>query len=261
MPILIHEIKLKYKAFCIWAGSIVLLILCCLLIFPQMKEQMEKFNDLFAQLGDFTKAFGMDRLNIGTLIGYYATEIGAIIAIGGSFYSAITSISILSREEYEHTAEILYTHPVKRSNVLLQKLLAVFVLVTSLYFVIYISSIILIFVIGEEVPWLHLSLYILANYLVAIVISLICFGISAFINNNGFGVGIGVALVFYFISLIANISENMSFLKYFTPFGFANGADIVEKSKINLIGIIIFTIVCILSVGAAFYKYKIKDIK
>ena len=47
------------------------------------------------------------------------------------------------------------------------------------------------------------------------------------------GIGMGIAMLFYFLNLVANITEQADFLKYVTPFGYAEGADIVNSLSIN----------------------------
>ncbi len=74
-------------------------------LFPEMKGQMDSVSDMFASMGSFTEAFGMDRLNFGTLIGFYAVECGNILGLGGAFYASLCAVGILSKEEKDKTAE------------------------------------------------------------------------------------------------------------------------------------------------------------
>ena len=64
----------------------------------------------------------MDRLNFGTLIGFYAIECGNVLGLGGAFYAALCAAAILSKEEKERTAEFLLTHPVSRIRIITEKL-------------------------------------------------------------------------------------------------------------------------------------------
>ena len=38
-------------------------------LYPEMKGEIEDMNEMFSSMGAFSSAFGMDRLNFGTLIG------------------------------------------------------------------------------------------------------------------------------------------------------------------------------------------------
>ena len=89
MTLIKHELKQGKISFFIWTASIGFLLVACVFLFPEMKGQMGNVNDVFASMGSFTEAFGMDRLDFGALIGFYAVECGNILGLGGAFYAAL----------------------------------------------------------------------------------------------------------------------------------------------------------------------------
>ena len=93
MTIFKQELKSQKLSTIIWSLSIGLLLAACVMMYPDMKSQMNDVNDMFSSMGNFTEAFGMDQLNFGTLLGFYAVEGGNILAIGGAFFAAITAIT------------------------------------------------------------------------------------------------------------------------------------------------------------------------
>ena len=74
------------------------------------------------------------------------------------------------------------------------------------------------------------------------------------------GAGLGIAAVMYFLNLIANITEAAEFLKYITPFGYCDGADIITDSSLDGIMLGIGAVICIAGIAAAYLKYTRKDI-
>ena len=125
MTVYIKELKQSFKSLCIWTASIGFMLLVCILLFPQMKSEMDSVSSIFANMGGFTAAFGMDKLSFGEIMGFYGVECGNVLGIGGGFFAALTGISALAKEEKEHTAEFLLTHPVSRFSVVTQKLLSI----------------------------------------------------------------------------------------------------------------------------------------
>lgn len=222
---------------------------------------MDGISDMFASMGSFTAAFGMDRLNFGTLIGFYAVECGNILGLGGAFYAAFCAVSILSKEEKDRTAEFLLTHPVSRKRIVTEKLLAVLIQITVMNLVIYALSVGSIAVIGEEIPWKELNLLHLAYYLLQIELGGICFGISAFLRKGSVGAGLGIATGMYFLNLIANIAEVADFLKYITPFGYAEGADIVTNGCLDGKMVAIGMTIAAVGILLAYMQYCKKDIR
>lgn len=260
MTLVKHELKQGKISFLIWTISIGFLMAICIFLFPEMKGQMESVNDVFASMGSFTEAFGMDRLNFGTLTGFYAVECGNILGLGGAFYAAICAATVLSKEEKDKTAEFLLTHPVSRKRIITEKLIAVLIQITAMNLIIYALSVGSISAIGEEIPWKEISLMNLAYYILQLELAGICFGVSAFLRKGSIGAGLGIATMMYFLNLVANIADVADFLKYITPFGYCEGADIVSDGSLDGTLVAIGAVIGIVGIIIAFVKYTKKDI-
>ena len=57
----------------------------------------------------------------------------------------------------------------------------------------------------------------------------------------------------YFLNLISNITETTEFLKYITPFGYAEGADIVTNGNLDMTLVLIGMGVAIIGIGSAYW--------
>lgn len=260
MTLIKHELKQGWKSLLIWTISIGFFVAICVFMYPEMESEMEGVNDMFSSMGSFTAAFGMDRLNFGTLIGFYAVECGNILGIGGAFFAALLGISALAKEEKERTAEFLLTHPVSRVRIITEKLASVMLQILIMNIVILLLSIISITAIGEEIPWNEICLLHLSYFLVQVELAGICFGISAFMRRGGLGIGLGIATVMYFLNIIANISENAEFLKYITPFGYAEGADLIADMSQDAGKVIFGMAFFLIGIIFSYVKYIHKDI-
>lgn len=260
MTLVKHELRQGKTSALVWTASIGFLLAVCIFLFPEMKGQMDSVNDVFASMGSFSEAFGMDRLNFGTLIGFYAVECGNILGLGGAFYASLCAAGILSKEEKNKTAEFLLTHPVSRKRIITEKLIAVLIQITAMDIIIYAVSVGSIAAIGEAIPWKEISLLHLAYYLLQIELAGICFGISAFFRKGSTGIGLGIASMMYFLNLIANIADIAEFLKYITPFGYCDGADIVSTGKLDGVMVAVGAAIGICGIIFAYMKYTKKDI-
>ena len=261
MTIVRHEIRLGRIPFLIWTAAIGFMMVICIVMFPEMKGQMAGVSEVFASMGAFTAAFGMDRLSFGTFLGFYAVECGNILGLGGAFYAALTAASLLSKEEKDRTAEFLLTHPVRRGRVVLEKLAALVILITAMNLILYGMAVGTTAVIGETIPWKEMSLMHLAYYLLQLELGGIAFGISAVLRRGSAGVGIGMAVMMYFLNLLNNISDKAKWLRYITPFAYCEGADIVEN--VSLDGTLLAVGMALMLAGwaAAFLIYTKKDIR
>lgn len=260
MTLVKHELRQGLISFAIWTGSIGCLLAICVFLFPEMKDQMESVNDVFASMGSFTAAFGMDRLNFGTLIGFYGVECGNVLGLGGAFYASFCAVGVLSKEEKDRTAEFLLTHPVSRVRVVTEKLVAVLIQITAMNLLIYGISLASMAAIGEEIPWKEINLMHLAYFLMQLELAGLCFGLSAFLRKGSTGAGLGIAAMMYFLNLVANIAEKAEFLKYITPFGYTEGADIVTDGCLDGKLILLGMLYAVAAVIIGYCNYCKKDI-
>ena len=261
MTIVKHELRQGKISFLIWTASVGFLLTVCVFLFPEMKGEMDGVSEMFSSMGSFTAAFGMDKLNFGTLMGYYAIECGNVLGLGGAFYAALCAVGILSKEEKDRTAEFLLTHPVSRVRIITEKLIAVLIQITALNLIIYALSVGSMAAIGENIPWAEMNLLHLAYYILQLELAGICFGISAFMRKGNVGIGLGIAAIMYFLNLIANIAEVAEFLKYITPFGYCDGADIVTNSSLDTALVAVGVTIGIIGIISAYMKYTKKDIQ
>lgn len=261
MTLVKHELRQGRNSLIIWTVSIAFLMVVCILLFPEMKNEMNDVSDMFASMGSFSAAFGMDRISFGTLMGFYSVECGNILGLGGAFFAALIAISVLAKEEKERTAEFLLTHPVGRVRVITEKLVAVFVQIILMNVIIWVLSVVSIAMIGEEIPWKELSLLHLAYFFLQVELAGICFGLSAFLRRGSIGIGLGIAAMMYFLNIIANISGSAEFLTYITPFAYTEGADIVANCSLDGARVLLGMAYAMAGIFVAYWKYSKKDIQ
>ena len=261
MTIFRHELRQGRTALLIWTTSIGAMAAMCVALYPQMRGEMEAMGAMFADMGAFTQAFGMDRLNIGTLPGFYAVECGSIIALGGALYAAMEGAGSLAKEEQAGTAEFLFAHPVTRARVLTEKLAALLVRVLAMHLALFACCAGAMLAIGESVPLGDLARLHVAYTLVQAELACVCFGLSAFLRRGAQGAGLGLAAALYFLNLIANISDKAKALKLITPFAYAEGADIVINGALSGGRILLGAAYAAAAVAAAYVWYGRKDIR
>ena len=261
MTLIRHELKQAWKSLLIWTLAIGSFFVIALLMYPEMKSQMEGFSSIFSSMGAFTAAFGLDSLDFGTLKGYYGIECGNVLGIGGALFAALVGIGALANEEKNKTAEFLLTHPLNRLEIVFGKLAAILIQILALNVTIYLMSLGALALIGEAIPWKEITLLHTAFLLLQIELACICFGISAFLWRGGLGIGLGLAIGLYFLNIIANLSDKAEVLKYITPFGYADGAEIISQNSLNGTRVLIGMALAAVGVALACWKYNRKDIR
>ena len=114
--------------------------------------------------------------------------------------------------------------------------------------------------IGESADAKTIALLFLSYFLMQLQIAAITFGLSAFIKRGGLGIGFGVAIGFYFLNIVANLTEELEWLKWITPFGYADGAAVITDEALNVGYLGVGLLLSVVGIAAAYLKYNKKDI-
>lgn len=255
-----HEFRMNIKALLIWTTSVGCMSFVMMLVFPTMKEELGSMTDMYANLGALSAMFNMQTLQMGTVMGFYGIEAGAMLALGGSMFAAILGSGILSKEEANHTTEYIYITPNKRTYFLNQKLMATVALIIAFNLLCLAWSLAGFAIIGEEVEWKKLLLFHLAQMIMHLEVGAICFAISSFMRKLNIGLGIGISLILYFLHLIGNITESVEKIHYITPFYYSDAATVYEHVSIPLEYLLIGIVITIGSIVTAYMKYTKKDL-
>lgn len=259
MTIFKKELRSGAVGLLVWSVIIGGLMAVCVGIYPSFSDSMGDVSALFAGLGDFSAAFGLDKLQYGSMMGFYGVECGNILGLGGAFYAALTAMGLLAGEEGGHTAEFLLTHPVSRLRVCLEKLAALAVLILGLNLACFACGAVGILAIGEEAAWGDLLRYHGALLLMQAEIGGLCFGLSSLLRRGGLGLAMGLAVLLYFAGILVNLDQGLDWLRFVTPYYYADAARIFDGEALAgpmLAGCALGA----LGIGAGLWWYQRKDI-
>ena len=260
MTLLFHELRSNRKALIIWSCAISFMLGVCIIIYPEMSSQMGEVSETFSNMGAFSDAFGMDKLNFGEFMGYFGVECGNVLGLGGALFAAIVGASALAKEEKERTAEFLLTHPVSRARIITEKLLSTFIQVLVLNAAAVAVTCACIFIVDVDADAATLALIFSAHLILQLEIAAVTFGISAFLRRGELALGLGLVFAAYFLNILANLTEKLELLKYVTPFAYADGAYIIPEKAIEIKYLAVGLAFTFLGIAAAYWKYTQKDI-
>ena len=155
---------------------------------------------------------------------------------------------------------LVLTHPISRIRIVLEKLISMLLQILFLNIICATSSYIAFVAIGENVDLKTFVLFHLAFFIMQCEVAAICFGISACLKRGNIGIGIGIATYSYVLNIVANISDKVKFLKFVTPFGYTEPADIITEVALDMEKVMIGLCVMVLMIIFAFIYYNRKDI-
>lgn len=264
MNVLFRELRANRRSLAIWALALALLNIFMMSVFPTFAQDAEKMDEFMAMFPDaFKKAFGLDKISLGDPIGYYAGEAYILIILFGSIYAAILGAGILAKEEDEKTIEFLLARPITRPRILSEKIAAWLVLLALFNLVIGLFTVAGYGIFVQE-SW---SFTALLSLLMGPFIAQIFFASAGFLGalffnsrRGSLSMGIGMVLTFYFLGIAAGITERFSWLKWFTPFYYMDGPDIVVRGGVSLPNAAILLGAAGLALAGAYYLYNQRDI-
>ncbi|MBO7401637.1 MAG: ABC transporter permease subunit, partial [Lachnospiraceae bacterium] len=208
----------------------------------------------------FADAFGMSTLSIATFKGFFATEVGTVHSLGSGMFAALIAVCILSKEEEGHTGEFLLSLPVSRTSVVAAKglcvavMLVVFTLFCSLLYWVG------ILIVGDEMPVAGFLEFMGKQCLMDLEIGAVCFAVSSLSWKNRTGLGLGIAVLFYFYDIIGRVVPDLKDALFIGPYSFANASEILSGKETEPAAMITSLAVTAVCTVFAFLCYNKRDI-
>ncbi len=238
-----RELKVNLKSFIIWNIVLLGIFLIVYLIYPSIIASdnitmMDEMLQMFPE--EMLKAFNFDISMMDTAYGWLKSEGFVFILLITGCYAGILGSNILLKEENDKTIEYLNTLPIKRKNIVINK-----VIVGVIYIVIMIALLTVFNYIGlslsggfDRKQFLLLSITPLFP---ALVLYFVCMFLSTFTHKTKKTLGISLALVLvsYFLQMLSSISESANFLKYASIFTLADIRNVIINVSIEPMMVII----------------------
>ncbi len=223
--VFVREWRAGWKAMLIWAASVGVFMVSVMAMYPMFEKEMGQMLGLFSNLGVFTTMFGLDKINMATPMGFFGLEGGVVLSIAGGLFAAMTGIALVAKEEGRRTAEFLFAQPLGRVPALLGKLLSLIAMVLVFNLVVTLFAMLSFAVAGGSLE-MDLARLMVSQTLMHVQVGLLCFGISCYLKGDSVGLGIGIMLLMYVLSLFINISKALQPLRFVTPFYYADYANV-----------------------------------
>ncbi len=254
------ELKQNLKSWIIWTLSIVIMNILMMSIYSTMREEMIEISAMFDNLGIFSQMMGLTRLNMGTVLGYYGVEIGVVIALGGTMYSAVTAINIMAKETSQQTSEFLFSHPISRFQIVTSKAITVLIYVTLMAFIFWAFAVITFIFFNEPIPYFLLTRYHTLQWIMGLQIAAVCLFLSTILKRENTGLGIGIVLILYILSLMFNLQNDWQFLGYLSPFIYADASYLLLDDPIKTLEFGFGITMLLMTLIATYFITSKKDI-
>lgn len=263
MNIYTHEFRMNLRSVITWSISLVLMIFVFTSIYSGFADEAEILNRTLEKMPqEFLMAFGMDGLDMSTVLGYFSL-IFLFVQLCVSIQAANYGFSLVSVEEREMTADFLLTKPVGRTKIMSSKLLSAITGLAITNIVVWISSFIFINIYRGgrpyEIKTLGLLLFTvtflqLFFLTVGMLISLLPKKIRS-VTPYSMGMVFGLYILNAFGGMIGEDK-----LSYITPFRHFDPNHIIRNGSYDLSLVLISVSLIILSLGGSYFLYSKRNI-
>lgn len=259
-----REWKVNFRGFVIWTSILVILFGAVFLIYPSIitSDNMESLNEMLKVFPeDLLRAFNMDISSIDSAFGWIKTEGFVFVLLITGIYSGILGSGILLKEENDKTIEYLNSLPVKRTQIVMNKVAVGLVYIFLMIIVLGVFNYAGLTWSGDFDKKSYLLLSITPIFS-SIVIFSFCLFLSTFTHKtkNTIGISLGIVFVSYFLNVISELSKETEVLKYISFFTLADIRTVIVDVKINPYFVIVAFGLAILFIGLTVVRYNKKEL-
>lgn len=250
------------KSMIIWVGVIWTF---AVLMFMEFSAYYQN-EEISAVLDAFPKAmldaFGMYGANLTTVNGYLSIMV-SYFNIMLAIYAVLLGSSIILKEKKGRTADFLFSMPIKRTEVLVSKMVAALTMCIFMTFTTALAfcASVMPYEFGSE-QFRYIVLISSAMLMIELVFLGVGVLIGVIIKGHKWASGLAVALVCfsYFLYIVESVSEDLEFIKYITPFKYFEGNTLLLDGHLGGVSTLIVLVIFSIATLISFIVYPRKDL-
>ncbi|MBO8156067.1 MAG: ABC transporter permease subunit [Bacillaceae bacterium] len=263
MNIFLQELKAYRKSLTIWIIGVLVMVFSGMSKYAGMEGAGQSLNELMNNMPGVLKAMlGIQSLDVSSPLGFYGV-LFTYLVIMLTVHAVMIGSTILSKEERDKTAEFLMTKPVTRPFIITSKLFAAAVQVTILTIVSFVSSLAAVYYFaGEGEFFREILIFSLGLWMLQVLFLTIGSGIAAMKKNPKKAPALSAAILLFtfFISIMADMTENLQPLKYITPFQYVTADMVINGNGIDGIYIFLTCILVSVFIWVTYDRYRKRDL-
>jgi ABC-2 type transport system permease protein len=262
MNIFFRELRANLKSLLIWSGIVILFNAVGFSKFSAFYKNPELLKVVDSMPKAMISAFNMDSFNLTTVTGFYGIMImyfGLILSIAAAMWGS----DIISKEERDRTVEFSLTLPVKRSRVITGKLAAALVNCFVLLFVTWAATIIFAQSFAPDSQFYEfVSTSLWAFFFLQMIFLSLGIFLGCFMKNykRAGSLAVSILLGTYFASVLTDLSEDMTFLRYVSPFKYFDPLLMLRESRLEGGFALLSLLITALALAGAYYSYAKRDL-
>lgn len=257
------ELKQNFNNLSIWTGVALAFTLMVMAFFPSIKEAGDDLAKLMESMPEgLLRGMGMDEIMMTSSIGFYKVYYGVYIVVIMGIYLFSTGASAFAKEEANQTIEFIMSKPIDRKNYFFSKCCSVFILYLMIVLIQAIFAYISLSFADTE-PLDSKTFIVLHTHGASLLFFFLSLGVlsSVFVNPrvNFMGIAVGVVFGSYLINALAQGATDLQWIKYISPFYYADFDVTNPDYGLNIISSISKIVLGVTMILIAFSRFEKRD--
>jgi ABC-2 type transport system permease protein len=223
----------------------------------EFEELASSYPESLKAMFGGSEAFDAFTTPAGFLNTYLFSMIVPFILVG---LAVSMGAALLAGEEERGLLDLLLAHPVSRGSAVVQKVIAIIFALVIVGVLVDLIVIVIGPLVDLHIGWFEVVAATVGTLLYALLHGLIALLAGAVRPGKGFaqGLGWGVALFGYLLTVMASMASSLSWIRWFSPLNYATGADpLLNGFPIDYL---VLVGACVLVFGATLVAFNRHDI-
>lgn len=259
-----REMKVNFKSFIIWLSILLGIFLVAYLMYPSIinsenVKMMDEMMQMFPE--EIIVALNMDISSMDSAYGWLKSEGFVFVLLITGCYAGIIGSNILLKEESDKTIEYLNSLPIKRNDIIYNKVIVGLIYIILMILILGIFNYIGLSLSGDFDKKQYILLSITPIFS-SLVIYFGCMFLSTFTHKTKkmLGISLGIVLISYVFQTLSAMADSTEFLKYFSVFTLADIRNVILDIRINPVIVFISLILSLLLLYLTIIRYNKKEL-
>lgn len=263
MNIFFIELKSNFKSLIIWCCAQFFIIFAGMMKYQGFSDSGVDMNTLIAAFPKGLLAvFGIGSVDVTQVSGFYSLFFLYFMLLA-AVHAVMFGAVVVSKEERDHSADFLFSRPVKRHQVITPKLLAGVVNILVFNLVTFAASVFFIAKYNngdgliDKIAITMVALFVIQLFFLALGAML---GALLKTTKIATSTAAGIIMATFFISVAVDLNDKLAFLKYLTPFKYFEGKMLVIDGTISMSSMGILLVLTIVFITIAYIVFNRRDL-
>ena len=259
--VFLKSLRDQRRSFIWWAVGLAAVTVLTVLFYPSIEGSPE-LNEMLGDEDSIMRAFVGDLEDMTSPEGFLNSQLYfLLVPILLIVFAVAGGSGAIAGEEERGILDLLFSHPVRRSIVVMHKLGALFVSVFALAAVIWIAVVVGALAVDMDIGPDRVAAATLSAALLGSLFGALAMALGSATGKRGMTLGVsgGGAVVAYLVNALAPISDIIEPARFVSPFYYYSGADPLTNGLDPLHTLVLVAATAILSL-AAVVTFERRDI-